>query len=61
MIIKAKATYNELGDGDNFNSLLSASTHLKLLAGEQVEWKSPIPKKLMEHLTEVKKSEGSKK
>ena len=60
MIVKAKATYKDLDDSDNFNSLLSASTHLKLLAGEQVEWKSSIPKKVMEHLTEVKKTKGDK-
>ena len=54
MKLKAKKTYKELDDSINFNSLLSASTHLRLLADEVVEWKGDIPKKLMEHLSEVK-------
>ena len=58
MKIIAKPTYLGLSDDKNFNSLLSASTHLKLKAGEQVEWNDKIPKSLMKHLTEVKK--GSK-
>jgi len=61
MKIKAKKTYAELDDTINFNSLLSASTHLKLLAGETCEWKNTIPKKLAEHITEIKNTKGGKK
>ena len=57
---KAKASYSDLDDSKNFNSLLSASTHLKLLAGLEIEWKGDIPKKLKEHLTEIKKTKGGK-
>tara|TARA_R100001594_G_C3964346_1_gene246161 strand:+ start:81 stop:275 length:195 start_codon:yes stop_codon:yes gene_type:complete len=60
---KAKASYKDLDDTQNFNSLLSASTHLKLKAGLEVEWNKPIPKDLKEHLTEIKKNtdKGGKK
>jgi hypothetical protein len=60
MKFKAKKTYKELDDSVNFNALLSASTHLKLLDGLVVEWNKDIPKDLKEHLTEVK-SKGDKK
>ena len=60
MKIKAKKTYSNLDNSVNFNSLLSASTHLKLLAGEEAEFNAPIPKELMEHLTEVKTKKGDK-
>ena len=59
---KAKKSYAELDHDKNFTSLLSASTHLKLLEGEVVEWNNDIPKDLMKHLTEIKnKKEGGKK
>ena len=59
---KAKASYKELNDSNNFNSLLSASSHLKLIADDEIEWKGKIPKKLAEHLTEIKAtSKGGKK
>ena len=61
MKIKAKACYSELDDTENFNSLLSASTHLILLAGETAEWNGKIPKNLKEHLTEIKNTKGGKK
>ena len=61
MKIKAKVSYSELDDTENFNSLLSASTHLILLAGETAEWKGKIPKNLKEHLTEIKNTKGGKK
>ncbi len=60
MKIKAKSSYVDLDNTENFISLLSASTHLKLIAGETVEWKSEIPKKLKEHLTEAKDKKGAK-
>ncbi len=61
MKYKAKASYLELDDTKNFNSLLSASTHLKLKAGLVVEWNNDIPKDLKEHLTEIKNTKGGKK
>ena len=61
MKIKAKASYSELDDTENFNSLLSASTHLILLAGETAEWNGKIPKNLKEHLIEIKNTKGGKK
>ena len=62
MKIKAKVSYSELDDTENFNSLLSASTHLILLAGETAEWNGNIPKDLKEHLTEIKNTnKGGKK
>ena len=54
MKYKAKASYLELDDTKNFNSLLSASTHLLLKAGLEIEWNNDIPKDLKEHLTEIK-------
>ena len=62
MKIKANESYKELDDTKNFNSLLSASTHLKLLAGLTVNWDKSIPKDLKEHLTEIKNTnKGGKK
>ena len=61
MKIKAKVSYSELDDTENFNSLLSASTHLILLAGETAEWNGKIPKNLKEHLIEIKNTKGGKK
>ena len=60
MIVKAKASYKELGLTKSFYSLNSASTHSKLLDGKEVEWKGKIPSELMKHLTEVKKHKGDK-
>ena len=57
---KAKASYLELDDTKNFNSLLSASTHLKLKAGLEIEWNNEIPKELKKHLTEIKANKGGK-
>ena len=60
MKYKAKATYKDLEDSQNFKSLLSCSTHLKLKAGMEIEWKGTIPKDLKEHLTEIKDKKGDK-
>jgi len=60
MKYKAKATYKDLEDSQNFKSLLSCSTHLKLKAGEVIEWKGTIPKELKDHLTEIKDKKGDK-
>ena len=62
MKYKAKASYADLDDTKNFKSLLSASTHLKLLAGLEVEWKGKIPEDFKGHLTEIKNTnKGGKK
>ena len=59
---KAKVTYLGLDDTENFNSLASASTHLLLKAGLEVEWNKDIPTNLKKHLTEIKNTkEGGKK
>ena len=59
---KAKATYKDLDDTQNFKSLLSCSTHLKLKAGLEVEWKQELPEDLKKHLTEIKNTDkGGKK
>ena len=50
----AKDSYAGLKDSENFISLNSTSTHLILLAGEEVEYKGSIPKKIKECLTEAK-------
>ena len=59
---KAKSSYKDLDDTQNFKSLLSCSTHLRLKAGLVVEWKHNVPKELKEHLTEIKDTnKGGKK
>ena len=60
MKYKAKSTYKDLDDTENFNSLLSSSTHLKLKAGLEVDYKGNIPKQLKQHLTEIKTKKGDK-
>ena len=58
MKYKAKDSYANLTDSENFISLHSASTHLILLAGEEAEWKGSIPEKIKDCLTEIKKKES---
>ena len=63
MKVKAKASYRELSNEDNFLALGSASTHLKLIAGESVEVGDvllPFSKELGECLTEIKSKKGDK-
>ena len=60
MKYKAKKSYTDLGDTENFKSLKSCSTHLKLKAGIAIEWNGDIPKDLKEHLTEIKDKKGDK-
>ena len=60
MKYKAKPSYLALDDTKNFNSLLSASSHLLLKAGLEIEWNKDIPKDLKEHLTEIKANKGGK-
>ena len=57
MKYKAKDTYKQLSDEENFISLGSASTHLKLIADVEVEFNNKISSKLIKHLTEVKKGD----
>ena len=59
---KAKSSYKDLDDTQNFKALKSCSTHLKLKAGLEIEWKHDITKELKEHLTEIKDTnKGGKK
>ena len=58
---KAKASYKELNNTKNFHAFGSASKHLWLMEGLEVEIKS-VPKDLKEHLIETKNtSKGGKK
>ena len=57
---KAKASYKELNNTKNFHAFGSASKHLWLMEGLEVEIKI-VPKKLKEHLTEIKANKGGKK
>ena len=55
MKCKAKPEYNKLGDDKNFLALGSASTHLRLKAGLEVDIPKillPLSKKLKECLKE---------
>ena len=61
MKYKAKPSYLALDDTKNFNSLKSASTHLLLKDGLEIEWNKYIPKDLKKHLTEIKNTKGGKK
>ena len=57
---KAKASYKELNNTKNFHAFGSASKHLWLMEGLEVEIKN-VPNKLKEHLTEIKnKKKGGK-
>ena len=60
MKYKAKKTYKTLEDSENFISLESTSTHIKLLAGLTVEWNGDISNNLKKHLTELKSKKGEK-
>ena len=62
MKVKAKATYKNLTNAENYISLGSESKHIWLMAGLEVEIKGEIPKTLKEHLTEIKNTnKGGKK
>ena len=61
MKYKAKPSYLALDDTKNFNSLMSASTHLLFKDGLEIEWNKDIPKDLKKHLTEIKNTKGGKK
>ena len=59
---KAKSSYKDLDDTQNFKSLKSCSTHLRLKAGLVVERKNDISEDLKKHLTEIKNTnKGGKK
>lgn len=55
MKYKAKDTYKQLPNEENFIALGSASTHLLLMADMEVEFNYKISSKLIKHLIEVKK------
>ena len=50
---KAKASYKNLSNDENYNAFNSASKHIWLMDGLEVEIKT-VPDKLKEHLTEIK-------
>ena len=59
MKVKAKQEYSALKESDNFIGIGHTSTHLRLKAGLEVEVPKgliPLPKKLLETLTEIKQS-----
>ena len=63
MKYKAKKQYAELPNDKNFLALGSASTHLRLIAGEAVEISKsllPLSKDLGDSLTEIKGTKGDK-
>jgi hypothetical protein len=55
MKYKAKSTYKDLKKEDGFVGLKSASTHIILLSGGEIEWKGSLPKKIKYCLIEIKK------
>lgn len=60
MKAKAKPSYMELTDDKNFIALGSASTHLRLVAGIEVEIPKsllPLKKTIKDCLTEIKAKE----
>ena len=63
MKYKAKEAYLDLPNNKNFLAIGSASTHLKLAAGETVEIGEgllPLSKAISDCLTEVKSKKGDK-
>ena len=63
MKYKAKPEYSKLSNADNFLALGSASTHLWLEAGLEVEIPKsllPLAKKIKECLTEVGEKKSAK-
>ena len=60
MKYKAKETYKKLPKNEGFLSLGSASRHIKLMAGEIIEFTGNIPKKIKDCLTEIKIQKGDK-
>ncbi|QDP67957.1 MAG: hypothetical protein Tp1122DCM00d2C27307611_47 [Prokaryotic dsDNA virus sp.] len=61
MKIKAKASYKKLDNTENYLSLSSASKHIKLMEGLEIEIKGDIPEGLKDHLIEIKNTKGGKK
>tara|TARA_A100001201_G_scaffold143754_1_gene147220 strand:+ start:330 stop:509 length:180 start_codon:yes stop_codon:yes gene_type:complete len=57
MKIKAKESYKSLDASQNFLSLGSASKHLWLLAGKEIEYNGKLPKEMQKHIEEVKSKE----
>ena len=63
MKYKAKEAYISLPNNKNFLAMGSASTHLKLVAGEAVEIEGgllPLPKVISDCLAEIKSKKGDK-
>ncbi len=56
MRYKAKKSYKDLENSENFLSLGSASKHLWLLDDKEIEFNGKVPEKLKKHLEECKPS-----
>ena len=56
---KAKKSYLELKEADNFDGLGSPSKHGRLVAGEVLEL-ADVPEKIKPHLQEVGKNSSKK-
>tara|TARA_Y100001973_G_C5183990_1_gene326674 strand:- start:477 stop:650 length:174 start_codon:yes stop_codon:yes gene_type:complete len=57
MKYKAKDGYANLKDSENFLSMKSASRHIMLCRGKEIEWEGKLPKKLKDSLIEQKDKE----
>lgn len=60
MKYKAKKSYFELSDADNFNGHFSSAKHNKLINGESVEITS-VPEGLVKHLESAEPKKSVKK
>ena len=54
MKYKAKSSYKDLSDSENFLSLGMASKHIWLIEGMEITTNTALPKELKKHLDEVK-------
>ena len=57
---KAKSSYKDLKNTENFVSLGSASKHIWLLDGQTINYSGAIPEKIKKHLDEIKSSSKDK-
>lgn len=56
MRVKAKKSYKDLKDSENYHAFGSPSKHFKLLDGQEVEI-NEIPDGLKKHLRDIKKKD----
>ena len=60
MKYKAKPTYKELKNSENFVSLGAADKHIWLMEGMAINFNRKVPDKLKKHIEEVKSASKSK-